>query len=97
MDLGIDYALTQAYNMNHYFLVDTEGEIRVINKLSGTDINYSRPVVINSRDYETGEDFNKAVRDKVIEYIDIADKIFEEDKEQKRYDTCMRIYKYFEK
>ena len=56
MDLGIDYALTQAYNMNHYFLVDTEGEIRVINKLSGTDINYSRPVVINSRDYETGED-----------------------------------------
>ena len=55
MDLGIDYALTQAYNMNHYFLVDTEGEIRVINKLSGTDINYSRPVVINSIDYETGE------------------------------------------
>ena len=39
MDLGIDYALTQAYNMNHYFLVDIEGEIRVINKLSGTDSN----------------------------------------------------------
>ena len=92
MDLGIDYALTQAYNMNHYFLVDAEGEIRVINKLSGTDINYSRPVVVNSRDYETREDFDKAVRDKVIEYIE-----GEEDKEQKRYDTCMRIYKYFEK
>ena len=95
MDLGIDYALTQAYNMNHYFLVDAEGEIRVINKLSGTDINYSRPVVINSRDYETEEDFDKAVYDKVIEYVDIGKG--EEDKEQKRYDTCMRIYKYFEK
>ena len=74
MDLGIDYALTQAYNMNHYFLVDAEGEIRVINKLSGTDINYSRPVVINSRDYETGEDFDKAVHDKIIEYIDMVRK-----------------------
>lgn len=96
MDLGIDYALTQAYNMNHYFLVDAEGEIRVINKLSGTDINYSRPVVVNSRDYETEEDFDKAVHDKVIEYVDMVGK-GEEDKEQKRYDTCMRIYKYFEK
>ena len=74
MDLGIDYALTQAYNMNHYFLVDIEGEIRVINKLSGTDINYSRPVVINSKDYETGEDFDKAVHDKIIEYIDMVRK-----------------------
>ena len=95
MDLGIDYALTQAYNMNHYFLVDVEGEIRVINKLSGADINYSRPVVVNSKDYETEEDFDKAVHDKVIEYVVVGKG--EEDREQKRYDTCMRIYKYFEK
>ena len=50
----------------------------------------------SSRDYKTEEDFDKAVHDKVIEYVDMVGK-GEEDKEQKRYDTCMRIYKYFEK
>ena len=96
MDLGIDYALTQAYNMNYYFLIDTDGEMHVTNKFSETDINYSRPVVVNSKDYETEEEFNKAVYHKVIEYIGIVGK-GKEDRDRKRYDICMRIYKYFNK
>ena len=96
MDLGIDYALMQACNMNYYFLIDTNGEMRIVNKFSGTDINYSRPVVVNSKDYETREEFEKAVYHKVIEYIGTVGK-GKEDKGQKRYDICMRIYKYFNK
>ena len=82
--------------MNYYFLIDTNGEMRLVNKFSGTDINYSRPVVVNSKDYETREEFETAVYHKVIEYIGTVGE-GKEDKDQKRYDICMRIYKYFNK
>lgn len=99
-DIGIDYALTQAYNLRHYFIIDIDGEIRVDNTLDSLkfdDRTGMLPIVINGADFEDGEEFDDEVYHRVVDYLEYINTNGNKNNERvmKRYNTCFRIYKYF--
>ena len=90
-DVSIDYALTQAYNMNQYFIINENGEIRIDNKLTEY-ANDPLLIAIDSSIYDKGEDFDNAVMNAMVDFMSYMS--HKDIDNSRKYQVCQDVYEY---
>ena len=90
-DISIDYALTQAYNMNQYFIINENVEIRIDNKLTEY-ANDPLLIAIDSSIYDKGKDFDNAVMNAMVDFMSYMS--HKDIDNSRKYQVCKDVYEY---